>query len=89
MRTTNRVHIVLFHQHQISTHVINADGLTFHRVMVMAIDTTNHDLLAIDEELISLCSNCAKARENRNNLCYFSIRIYQLHNDAITIGLFC
>ena len=75
MRTTHRIHIVLFHQHQISTHVINADSLTFDRMVVVAIDTTNHHLLAINKELISLGSNCAKTRENRNDLCYYSVWI--------------
>ena len=49
MRAPHCVDIVLLHEHQIRTHVFDADSLALLRMVIMAIHTTNHDLLAVNQ----------------------------------------
>ena len=50
VRATNSVDVVLLHQHQVGTHVVNADCFALIRVMIVTVHTPNHDALPIDQQ---------------------------------------
>ena len=78
VRTAHRVHVVLLHQHDVGTHVVNRHGLAALGMMVVPVDTTDHDPPTVDEEVAVDDLDPSEARSLLHALDNATTRIDQL-----------
>ena len=86
---THRIHVVLFHQHEVGTHVVRRHGLPALRMVVMAIDTPEHDPFAVHQEISVNDLHPSESRSLFDRLAHGSVGTDKRDEHRVQMGRLC